>query len=327
MSDMEFPAWNAEEWQDLPQNPLIHPVEKDRPGAVIGDPQVILPGEFDGRWHLFAYGSGHFYRFDSLNGLDWTLIYDDFWNSGPSCVTCDGRKWIACFSQHNWPVSSDSVLCARTSTDLVRWSDPVELLVPDLDWEREGRVVQVRNPNLLLLPDGRFRLYYCGGTVWMEDMNFEEPKYVSFADSDDPLGPYAKHGKPVCGPDPAKPYRSYGSGAMKVFRYEDRFLGLMNGLYIDKDNHSRSAIDVLMSDDGIRWQDAPYNPIIAPSGEGWKKALVYQLDLRMHESKLWLFYNGRAGWPRAKECIGCSTLTWSGPPPLKMWRLPRMVQD
>jgi len=323
---MEFPAWEADKWEDLAQNPLIGPVEKDRPDGVIGDPQVILPGEFDDRWHLFSIGSGHFYRFDSRNGVDWTLLYNYFWNSGPTCVTSDGRKWIAYYSLHNWPVSPDSTICARTSTDLVHWSDPVEIIVPDLDWEHEGRVVQVRNPNLVMLPDGRFRLYYCGGTVWMHDMNFEEPKYIGFAESDNPLGPYVKHDKPILGPDPGNHYRNYGSGAMKVFRYNDIFLGLANGIYIDESNHTRSAIGVLMSNDGIKWHDAPYNPIIMPSGKGWKNALIYQLDLRWYEGKLWLFYNAREGWAQAKEWIGCSTLAWSASPPLKMWRLPKAIE-
>jgi len=321
---LPFPAWEAEKWKDRPENPLIGPSDagQDKDHGVIGDPQVILPGEFDGLWHMFFIGRGHFYRMDSSDGIAWRLKYDLVWNCGPTCVTADGRRWIACYSLHKWPHSAESTICARTSGDLVNWSDPVEILTPQSDWEREGRVVQVRNPNLVMLPDGRFRLYYSGGTVWMHDMNFEEPKYVGFAESDNLLGPYVKHGVPILGPDAAKPYRRHGAGAMKVFQYGDVFLGLANGLYIDADNHTRSAIDVLMSEDGIDWRDAPYNPIVAPSGAGWKRALVYQLDLRCHQGALWLFYNAREGWAKAREWIGGATLDWSGPPPLKMWRLP-----
>lgn len=320
---MSFPAWGAEKWKDLPENPLIGPADagQDKDRGVIGDPQVILPGEFDGRWHMFFIGRGHFYRFDSSDGIRWEFVYDHLWNSGPACVTSDGRTWLAYYTRVT-AGTAYSTICARTSGDLANWSEPVELLAPQLDWEREGRVVQVRNPNLVMLPDGRFRLYYSGGTVWMHDMNFEEPKYVGFAESDSPLGPFVKHPAPILGPDSTKAYRQHGAGAMKVFAYGDAFLGLANGLYIDADNHTRSAIDVLMSEDGIDWRDAPYNPILAPSGEGWKQALVYQLDLRWHQGALWLFYNAREGWPKAREWIGCSTLDWPGPPPRKMWRLP-----
>ena len=80
---------------------------------------------------------------------------------------------------------------------------------------------------------------------------------------------------------------------------------------------------MLLSDDGITWYDAPYNPIISPSGDSWKKGLIYQLDLRWYEGRLWLFYNTREGWSDAKEWIGCSTLEWTGTRPEKMWHLPR----
>ncbi len=320
---LTFPDWMAEKWQDRQENPLIGPADagQDKDHGVIGDPQVILPGEFDDQWHMFFIGRGHFYRFDSPDGIAWHMVYDYNWVIGPACVTSDGKKWIVCYTQVT-ASTSYCTICARTSTDLVNWSDPVELIAPQFDWEREGRVVQVRNPNLVMLRDGRFRLYYSGGTVWMHDMNFEEPKYIGFAESDNPLGPYVKHGGPILGPDAAKPYRQYGAGAIKVFQYGEAYLALANGLYIDADNHTRSAIDVLMSEDGIDWQDAPYNPILAPCGAGWKMALVYQLDLRLHDGKLWLFYNAREGWARAREWIGCATLDWQGTPPEKMWRLP-----
>ena len=314
---MEFPAWEREKWQDRPENPLIAPLEQ-----VIGDPQIILPGEFDDLWHLFCIGRGHFDRFDSPDGIAWTLAHDHFWNSGPACVTCDGRQWIVLYSRHGWPESADSVICGRTSADLAHWSEPVELIAPELGWEREGRVSQVRNPNLVRLPVGRFRLYYCGGTVWMDDMNFEEPKYIDFAEATGPLGPFEKRAEPILGPDPGISWRACSAGAMKVFRYGGSFLGLANGLYHDGEGHSRSAVEVLMSDDGVAWRDAPYGPIIEPSGDGWKKALVYQLDLRWFEGKLRLYYNARDGWRGAREWIGCSTLDWQGPSVEKLWRLP-----
>ena len=79
---MEFPNWQAERWQDLDQNPLIGPLRGNVPRAVIGDPQVILPGEFDDLWHMFLIGEGRFYKFDSADGTDWRLERDYRWGAG-----------------------------------------------------------------------------------------------------------------------------------------------------------------------------------------------------------------------------------------------------
>lgn len=317
-----FPAWEHDRWQDVPQNPLIGPVDKSD-DAVIGDPQLILPGEFDDKWHLFSIGHGHFYRFDSVDGINWELVYDLFWKSGPTCVTCDGTQWIACYSYH-WKIEDvwDSTICARTSTDLVNWSEPVELITAEYDWEIAGPRIQVRNPNLVILRDGTYRLYYSGGTVLMPDMGFEEPKYVSFADADNPFGPYKKHGKPILSPDPDIWYRNHAAGAMKVFGLGDAYLGLANGIYFDESGNTRSAIDVLLSEDGVVWEDAPYNPIVRPATAWWKDALVYQLDICHHDNKLKLYYNAREGWPAAKEWMGCSVLDAPDVVPTKLWELP-----
>ena len=331
---MHFPDWQREKWHDHPANPLITPERVKQPDkyGVLGDPQVILPGEFDDRWHMFIIGHAHFYRLDSTDGVHWDLVYDNMWTAGPPCVTCDGEKWIVLYSLHGWPDASspgnwkldwrrESVIVGRTSTDLLHWSEPVQVVAPVLDWEREGERIQVRNPNLVMLPDGKFRLYYCGGTVMMHDMGFEEPKYIGFVEADSALGPYVKREKPVLGPSPDIWYRNHGAGAIKVFRFGDAFLALENGIYIDPENRTHSAINVLMSEDGIAWQDASYNPIVIPSGNGWNKSHIYQLDLRWYDGKLWLFYNARDGWSPAREFIGLSTLEWDGPRPEKMWRL------
>jgi len=316
--NLEFPSWEREKWRDLADNPVIAPQEGTQPGAAIGDPQVVLPGEFDDQWHLFCH-RGHLYHFVSENGMQWRLAYDHpDWGIGPVSLTADGRQWILFCTQY----SQEVFINVRTSDDLVHWSEPAPVLTPESDWEREGPPVQVRNPSAALLPDGRWRLYYCGGTVWFADCSYEEPKHIGFAESSGALGPFRKRPRPILSPDAAHWYRSFGTGAAKVFGYGEGFLALLNGLYLDGEGRSRSAISVLMSADGITWQDAPYNPIILPSGDGWKKAIVYQLDLRHFEGKLWLYYNARDEWREGREWIGCSVLDWSGPEPRKLWRLP-----
>lgn len=325
-ASVSFPCWEPSKWTDCPANPLIAPVSGAKPRRVIGDPQVILPGEFDDRWHMFLIGEGKFYRFDSSDGVKWTMVYDLEWSAGPMCITADGTKWIVLYTQYDQ--SANTWISARTSMDLVHWSEPADILHPEYAWEREsrfaakGRWIQVRNPCLVRLANGKWRLYYSGGTVWLDDCGYEEPKYIGYAEADEPLGKYWKHPEPILGPDVSNPHRNLGAGAMKVFQYESRFIGLENGIYRDCNSRSRSAINVVLSDDGVVWEEAPYNPIVAPTDSGWKKALVYQLDLRWHDGKLWLFYNARDEWKDGVERIGLSTMPWDGPRPEKMWVLP-----
>lgn len=320
---MRFPSWEAHKWKDLAENPLIGPVSGTEPRHVVGDPQVILPGEFDDRWHMFVIGEGRFYRFDSTDGITWKLVSNLDWRSGPMCVTSDGTQWIAYYTHC---IEGECVISARTSTDLTTWCEPTTLITPEFDWEREGRRIQVRNPNVIILPDGRYRMYYSGGTVWLDDCGYEEPKYIGYAESDHPLESFSKNPVPILTPQTDLPHRNFGAGAIKVFKLADAYLGLMNGMYRDEKGASRSAIDVVMSVDGITWHEAPYNPIIAPTA-GWKKALVYQLDLRYFQRKLWLFYNARDEWLDGVEWIGCSMLDWAGQAPEKLWRLPQKTEQ
>lgn len=75
----------------------------------------------------------------------------------------------------------------------------------------------------------------------------------------------------------------------------------------DKEGKSRSAISLLVSKDGINWIDAPFNPVIYPT-TGWKKALVYQLDVVWYKDKVIIYYNARDGWREGIERIGASEL-------------------
>jgi len=311
-----FPDWRAEKWVDLPENPLVSPPVGESSRAVIGDPQVLLPGEYDEKWHMFVHGTPrHLYHFISSDGVRWQLIEDKAWQSGPCFLMRWRNEWLLFYGckEKVAEVAVESIV-ARTSKDLKDWSRPTVLLQPELAWEREGpsRWQEVRNPCVVETTEGEFRLYYSGGTILLPDTGYEEPKYISFASADSPLGPYRKLGYPVIEPSPDVAYRNFGAGAMKVYRRGDIYLGFNNGIYRDEEGRSRSAISLVGSEDGIHWQDAPFNPIIAPTC-GWKKTFVYQLDAKFinlpnGREKIMLYYNARDDWKGGVERIGCSVL-------------------
>jgi len=330
-----IPDWSSGNWSAPRDNPIIGHIEGSNARCAIGDPQIILPGEFDNQWHMFFHGNKGgtseteviYSHCVSDNGLDW--IYHKIWNwpCGPSYITCDGERWILFYTDillghetQQVSVGSSTVIRAKTTSDFVTWSQPIDILEPELDWECEGKAVQARNPCVILLPDGGYRMYYSAGTIWLDDCGYEEPKYIGVAHADSILGPWRKADKPILGPEPENPYANFGAGALKVYRYGFEYLGLYNPLYKGEDGHSHSAICMLMSHDGLDWRRAQFNPIIEPE-DGWTKALVYQLDLRQYEGKLWLYFNARNDWHDGVEHIGCLTMPWDGAPVEKMWSL------
>lgn len=302
---LKIPEWTPERWRDLPDNPLIDPPKGSTPGSIIGDPQVVLPGEYDDLWHMFAHSGMHIYRLKSPDGINWEYEKVLPFNGALVYLYKEDDVWYLLYTRRSR--GADTVICLRWSRDLERWSEEHVLLEPKLEWELEGRCKQVRNPCLIKVGE-TYRLYYSGGTVWLDDCGYEEPKYVSFAEAEDICGPYRRYGKPILKPNPEVPYRNLGAGALKVYRWREQYLGFNNGIYRDGSGRSRSAICLLASLDGIRWVDAPFNPIIPPT-KGWKNALVYQLDVVLnYEGKTIIYYNARQGWRGGVERIGASIL-------------------
>ena len=230
----------------------------------------------------------------------------------PAGVSSTFYFYSSCYEQNGGGKKLVSIK-VYTTKNFEDFSGPYDLLFPEYDWELEGKYDQVRNPCVIRLPDGRYRMYYCGGVVILPDLGYEEPKYVSYAESDSPMGPFVKCGHPILSPAPELPHRSLGSGAIKVFGYGDEFIALYNGIHTDGQDRSSSSISVLRSADGITWEEAPYNPIIQPDS-GWRTALVYQLDLVSWEGELRIYYNARDDWRDGVEKIGISWMPYSGTP-------------
>ncbi|RLF23055.1 MAG: glycosyl hydrolase family 43 [Thermoprotei archaeon] len=303
---LTIPEWTPDKWRDVPENPLIDPPGGPKPGNVIGDPQVIPPGEYDEYWHMFAHAGRTIYHLRSSDGIHWRYEETLPW---PGCLVYLYKEKGIWYMVYTLPDEKwNTRICIRESRNLKEWSDEVVLLEPQLPWECEGPFKQVRNPCLIRTGDGTYRLYYSAGTILLEDCGYEEPKYISFAESDDIYGPYKHYGKPIISPDPKVSYRNFGAGALKVYRWRDQYIGFNNGIYKDEKDRSRSAICLMASLDGISWIDAPFNPIIPPTS-GWKRALVYQLDVVFgYEEKIIIYYNARDGWREGVERIGASIL-------------------
>ena len=326
------PDWGESKWTDLPENPLIDPAGYGLPELVIGDPQILTPGEFDTQWHAFYHGFSHdekgwrtwFFHSVSEDGLRWKEVFREEGEVGIQYLFCDGNRWIQYYTATTAAIGNKelkkkyhTIIRARTTTDFVHWSEPVDLVMPELPKEREGSGIEARNPCVIQLPDGRYRMYYSAGMVFLKDAGYGEPKYIFCAEADDPLGPFIKKEEPVLAPDIDLPYRNYGCGGFKVFGYNNGYIAFYNPIYIDNEEKSRSEIRMLTSKDGLEWEEADCNPIVKPDPDiPWRSAIIYQLDVVSWKGALLMYFNAREGWRGGAERIGAVRLDLNGETPL-----------
>lgn len=299
------------EWVDYADNPLIEP---PRPEFLLGDPAILTPSEGpDGQWHMFANTLLGIHHFVSPDGIGWTRTGKMF-PGFRACVHKEDDTYFLFYELFNVPLFRSHV-ALRTSKDLERWSAAATLLEPDLPWE--GKVSRNNGNPCLVKGETGYTLYYSAGVVFFRDLGFCEPRYISVATSGSITGPYEKRGDPIIGPSPDNPYRNRGAGAIKVVRCESQglYYGFNNGMYSDSEGRTRSAILLLSSSDGIAWDQVYDEPIVAPSGDGWKRALVYQLDVKRVGDEAWMYYNARSGWRIGRECIGLARCSLAGNQP------------
>ncbi|MDD5747742.1 MAG: glycosyl hydrolase family 43 [Actinomycetota bacterium] len=296
---------------DHPGNPLL---SAPFPGFLLADPTILLPGESpDGFWHLFANTLTGIHHFAGEDGIHWRRIGKLFPGIRPF-IFKEKENYYLFYEQSLVPVINSRIVM-RSTKDLKKWSKPRVILVPSLDWERGGFLLRTCG-NPCVVRDqkiGLFRLYYSANLVFLPDIGFCEPLFIGMAESPKLEGPYIKREEPLISPSKENPYRNRGAGAIKVMFDEKQktYYGFNNGIYTDKNGKSRSAIILLSSTDGVTWNELLPSPVIRPEGNGWKKALVYQLDVKKVGDEIWIWYNARSQWRFGIERIG---LAISGAP-------------
>lgn len=290
-------------WKDHPENPLVAP---PFPGFLLGDPAVVLPGESpDGLWHMFANTLTGIHHFTSTDGVHWRRRARVFGGMRAFVFEDEGIFYLF-YEEFTVPMFRSHV-SVRTSTDLWEWGERRVVLEPSLGWERVlGHTCG--NPCVVRVGD-RYRLYYSAALVFLRDLGFCEPLHIGAAEAASVAGPFEKLPEPIISPSADNAFMNLGAGAIKVVRNEGRglYYGFANGIYRDTEGRSRSAIMLLSSADGLAWESAYPEPVIAPRGHGWKRAFVYQLDVHRVGDEMWLWYNARSGWRFGVERIGLAT--------------------
>ena len=196
------------------------------------------------------------------------------------------------------------------SADLKKWSAPVTLVRPSLDWHMADGNKSVSNP-CLIKQDGKYNLYYSASLVLIPDCGFNQPDSIGMASSSSIDGPYELLPKPIITVNKQDPWCNLSCGSIKVLQCSDGFVGFENGIYWDDvKKQSGSAIIVLKSADGVHWNRLIQDPIIRPTS-GWRKSHVYACDVKYRtlENRSYLYYNARNGWKinEGQERIGLMT--------------------
>lgn len=321
-------------WSE-PEGPLVEP---PWPSPVIADPSFLFPWESpDGLWELFAHSAFGIHRYSSPDGISWDHRRMVIGNAmrgfaRPIPAPHNAKNSISRYAIYfeSYPPFAlamtalpfhgkwKSRIAMSESINLEDWSKPKTILVPGQPWAKDSALGEsVSNPCVVEAGDG-WRLYFSASLAWIEDCGFCEPLRLAMAESPTPEGTFAFPDNPLPPPqtqigNPAGTTAAtlardlFGEGSIKVLPMEDGFIGLQNTIYRDPGGKSRSAIFVLRSENGIRWEAAQGKPLAAP-GEGWMRSHVYACDCRLDESQgfAYLYFNARDGWriSQGKERIG-----------------------
>ncbi len=312
-------------WGDI-EGPLIEP---PRLSPIVADPSFLFPEETpSGDWELFAHSAWGIHRYSSADGIKWLdrglvvrnamrslvrkiqgfgaggenpqgggssnspyfLLYEAYPPLALAFTALPGRrKWR-------------SRIALSRSADLGSWSRPETAVEPELSWERDSLLGDsVSNPCLVRAAEagtgGTWHLYYSAGLAWIEDCGFCEPRYIGCATGPSPAGPFSPLPEPLIDPARDTMPKVLGSGSLKAVRLADGWIGLQNKIYRDREGRSRSAIFLLSSPDGLAWNLARAEPLLAPA-PGWTSSHIYACDCRFRaEDGLWyLYFNARDGW-------------------------------
>ncbi len=312
MQKLSFDEINKAQFKLYKGNPIIRNFGGSFTAA---DPSVLTPSQScDGLWHLFCHTFFGVYMFSSENGIDFENVKKIVPRAmRPNINFIDGRYYL--FYERTKTVAGNALslvggkwkseIFVTVSDDLELWTKPRRVIGKTRDFEADGRGQAISNPFLIKIGEN-YRLYYSCGQTFIKDCGFCEPTYISFAESADIDEGYLSRSEPIIRPDRSSPYLNLCSGCIKVYRLADCYIGLQNGIF-EKNGKSRSAIMLLRSDDGIKFEFVKM--LLEPQrcGESdWMAQFVYACHLVYYDGRLRLYFNARntANPLTGRECIG-----------------------
>lgn len=284
---------------------------------IVADPSVIKPKDsHDGKWHLFCHALLGIYSYVSDDGISWKREQRVVpCAMRPDCNYIDGVYYLYYERTESLLKKALSLMGGKwrskiylvTSRDLKTWSEP-KLIIDDTRPYMSGKMgTSISNPFLTEF-DGKYRLYFSAGLTFITDCGFSEPTHIAYAESDSLEGGFEATGNPIISPDKDSKYLNLCSGCIKVYKLNDCYVGLQNGIYRDG-TKSHSTIMLLKSTDGINFEFVKV--FLTPTEtqgkhKNWMKQYVYACNLVKHDGELRLYFNARnvSDNLRGREHIG-----------------------
>ncbi len=301
-------------WSDYSDNYLI---DHSRLSPVLADPTFCFPENSpDKRWHLFAHSVWGIQHYVSADGIKWKDRGVVIANAMRPFLYCENGTYFLLYEKYR-PLSLvlswikgrkwHSEIGMSQSSDLKRWTNPVTLIKPELEWHKADGNESVSNP-CLVKQGSSYYLYYSASLVYIKDCGFNEPDSIGLARGESISGPYELMKEPIIRVNQEDPWLNLSCGSIKVLKCDNGFVGFENGIYWNTEKEqSGSAILALKSADGVTWKRLVEEPILKPSS-GWRRSHIYACDVRYHETdKTWyMYYNARNGWTisEGQERIG-----------------------
>ena len=312
MQNLTFDDINNAEFTFYENNPVIRYFGGSFTAA---DPSVLTPREsLDGKWHLFCHTFFGVYRFDSEDGVRFDLIKRIVPRAmRPNINMIGGRYYL--FYERTKTLAGNALslvggkwkseIFVTESDDLDTWTKPRRVIGKTREFEADERGQAISNPFLTRIGD-TYRLYYSCGQTFIKDCGFCEPTYISYAESRRIADGYLSRKEPLIRPDKSDPHLNLCSGCIKVYKLADCYIGLQNGIF-EKDGKSHSAIMLLRSEDGIKFDFVKVLVTPAMCGKNdWMAQYVYACHMTCYDKKLRIYFNARntAHPLKGRECIG-----------------------
>ncbi len=291
----------------------------------ISHPFVLFPEDSaDDKWHMFAHSWLGIHHFVSDSGISWVprriiefgghypsiyiedgvyyLLYE---KRGVQIPFIDRRRRLNGKEHHR-----ESHIEIITSTDLQIWSKPRHLIssadIPSShEFLKKGRL---SNPQIVSTKQG-YRLYLGAS---LSNTLLDISRYTVSALSADIMGPYQAERDDILIKGEGNEYfRSLASGQTQVLNVDDTFRAVQAAHFYDEErNKTSSAIILLESIDGLKFNQLLKNPILVPPLSGWANEYILSSSLRYKEDeKCWYCYFSAASkidkhLPFYKESIG-----------------------
>jgi len=299
---------------ELNKTPILKPFDGS---FVVADPSLLTPDKsHDKKWHMFFHTHLGIYHFISDDGISFTKVSKIVKDAmRPNINYIDGTYYL--FFEKTRPVllnllnfiglaKWESKINVIKSKDLINWYDEHTVIDQTKDYQLLKKGYSISNPFLIKV-DNKYRLYYSSSLTYIEDCKFCEPTYISYAESSDIESNYVSIDKPIIKPDKNNPYLNLCSGCLKVYKLQDGYIGIQNGIY-EKDGKSHSAIIMFSSLDGISFKFEKV--LLEPSDNNgqtvWMKQFVYASHMVKSQNTIRLYFNARdiSNPIKGRECIG-----------------------